>query len=83
MRYRSKLSPTDRSELTIKEKMMTSNKSDASDSQGENQRPQPRGGAAGEDRSKDLYPEQSGGPFGGQKEGKAGTEKNSSGEQKR
>lgn len=62
---------------------MASNKSDASNPQGGNQRPQARGGAAGEDRSKDLSSDQSSGPFGEQKEDKAGSGKKSSGKQKR
>jgi hypothetical protein len=69
--------PTSGSELTTKEKPMTKHKNDAPEPEGGNQAPKTRGGAAGEDRSKDLTPDQSGGLFGNQKEGKTTGEKKS------
>ena len=75
--------PTSRSELTIKEKPMTKHKNDVPAPEGGNQATKTRGGAAGEDRSKDLSPDQSGGMFEDQTEGKAAGEKKASGEQKR
>lgn len=76
------MSPTCRSELTTKEKPMTKYKNDVPAPEGGNQEPKARGGAAGEDRSKDLTPDQSAGPFGNQEEGKAAGREKTSGDRK-
>ncbi|HEY0377995.1 MAG TPA: hypothetical protein VGC87_13835 [Pyrinomonadaceae bacterium] len=83
VRYAKQLHPAGRPEPTTKEQAMTKAKNDVPDPEGGSQATKPRGGAAGEDRSKDMTAGQDDGPFGNEKEGKAGGEKNASGERKR